>query len=88
MSIRHQNVAPPTPASRSKESIVSIVLLVVSMLAWLLGYTVALVVGWPAQWVRDQFIRSRYHLIYRNDPGSALLRLRKLMLVLHKRRGQ
>lgn len=60
-------------------SITGMVLLVAYILAWMIGYTVALLIGWPAQWVRDRYVRVRYHLIYRNDPGKAVLRLRALL---------
>lgn len=60
-------------------SITGMVLLVAYILAWMIGYTVALLIGWPAQWVRDRYVRARYHLIYRSDPGKGVLRLRALL---------
>jgi hypothetical protein len=48
-------------------------------LIWLIAYTVALVVGWPCQWLRNKFIRARYHLIYEYAPSKRVQLLRKLL---------
>lgn len=40
-------------------SIAGMVLLVAYILAWMIGYAVALLIGWPAQWLRDRYVRVR-----------------------------